>query len=79
MYKKKAVVMIPCGFCGKENPNKKWCGNKCSSNQWRLDHPREPAHQCEKICGFDLQRRDKPYLWKKYMIDNPIYANMVLR
>jgi hypothetical protein len=79
MYIKKAKVEIPCGFCGKKNINKKWCGNKCSSAQWRLTHPREPAHQCENICGFDGQDRSKPHIWKKFMVLNPIYANMVLR
>jgi hypothetical protein len=80
MYKKKAVTMIPCGFCGTLNPNKKWCGNKCSSNQWRLDHPRTYAViKTENICGFDGQDRSKPHIWKKFMVMNPIYANMVLR
>ena len=64
--------MIPCGFCGQENKNKKWCNASCCGAQWRLDHPRvgEP-HVGEAVCGSDLIKRDTKKTWARYMNKNP--------
>ena len=75
MYNKKTEVKTPCGYCGTMNLGKKWCGNKCSSAQWRKDHPYATQKTTtEKICGFDHRRRDTPKFWKRYLLENPEYT-----
>lgn len=80
MYKPKTKVMKPCGYCGTMNLGKKWCGNRCSSAQWRVEHPYNTQKVVtEKICGFDHIRRDTTELWFKYMKKNPIYYEILIR
>ena len=79
--RRKPRVEIPCEHCGSPNFNKRFCNAQCQGADYRKKHggTRNPGKYKSVVCKAEHQRRDTPERWLKYLVNNPGYAEGVLR
>ena len=90
-YKKKPITdkLRKCALpsCSKPFPPSKedmhYCCRKHGEKHWRETHPRVYKYNntkpCEPVveCAASGTRRDRPDRWKKYMVKNPGYFEVI--
>ena len=80
--RRKPRVEIPCEHCGSPNFNKRFCNAQCQGADYREKHGgnRNPGkYKPVRVCKAEHQRRDTLESWSRYLINNPGYAEGLLR